>query len=386
MPLLPEEQEDEALHRIRHSLAHVMAQAVQELYPGTLLGFGPPIEDGFYYDFLFPEPISDGDLKGIQKRMQKIIKSGQEFEQEELPVAEALARLEGMQEPHKIEYARELVETRGLETLGFYSNGPFVDMCEGPHVANTKELPVTGFKLHSLAGAYWRGDEKNVMMTRIYAYAFESKEKLKEYAAAVEQAQKRDHRKLGQALDLYVIDDRVGKGLPLWLPKGTAIRKELEKLVEEFEFEAGYVEVSTPHITKRGLYETSGHIPLYMEGMYPPMTLHEEGKEATDGPVEEYYLKPMNCPHHHMIFGARKRSYRELPLRLTEYGTVYRYERGGALQGLTRVRGMTMNDAHLYVTHEQLLEEFKGVLDLHARYYALFGLENYFLRLSLIHI
>ncbi len=382
MPLLPEKQEDEALHRIRHSLSHVMAQAVQELHPGTVLGFGPPIEDGFYYDFLFPEPISDGDLKDIQKRMQKIIKSGQEFAQEELSIDDAVARLEGMGEPHKVEYAKELAEKRGLETLGFYTNGPFVDMCEGPHVANTKELPVTGFKLHSLAGAYWRGDEKNVMMTRIYAYAFETKEKLKEYVAAVALAQKRDHRKLGAALDLYVIDERVGKGLPLWLPKGTVIRRELEKLVAEFEFEAGYEQVSTPHITKRGLYETSGHIPLYMEGMYPPMTLHEEGKEATDGPVEEYYLRPMNCPHHHLIFGARKRSYRELPLRLAEYGTVYRYERGGALQGLTRVRGMTMNDAHLYVTHEQLLDEFKAVLDLHARYYELFGLTDYFLRLS----
>jgi threonyl-tRNA synthetase len=382
MPLLPEKQENEALHKIRHSLAHVMAQAVQELYPGTRLGFGPAIEDGFYYDFLFPEPISDGDLKGVQKRMQKIIKSGQIFEREDLPVEEAMTKLEGMQEPHKVEYARELVEKRGIESLSFYTNGPFLDMCEGPHVENTKELPVTGFKLHSVAGAYWRGDEKNVMMTRIYAYAFETKEKLKEYIAAVELAQKRDHRKLGQALDLYVIDDRVGKGLPLWLPKGTTLRKELEKLAAEYEFEAGYVEVSTPHITKRGLFETSGHIPLYMEGMYPPMTLNEEGKDNTDGPVEEYYLKPMNCPHHHMIFAARKRSYRDLPLRLTEYGTVYRYERGGALQGLARVRGMTMNDAHLYVTQEQLLEEFKAVLDLHDRYYALFGLTDYTLRLS----
>jgi threonyl-tRNA synthetase len=359
-----------------------MAQAVQDLHPGTLLGFGPPIEDGFYYDFIFPTPIGDDALKSIQKRMQKIINSGQTFEREDLPIDAALARLESMQEPHKLEYAKELIEKRGMTSLSFYTNGPFLDMCEGPHVENTKELPVTGFKLHSIAGAYWRGDEKNVMMTRIYAYAFEDKAKVKAHVAAIELAKKRDHRKLGRDLDLFIIDDRVGKGLPLWLPNGTAIRRELEKLAHEYEFAAGYVEVVTPHITKRGLYETSGHIPLYMEGMYPPMTLHEEGRDATDGPVEEYYLRPMNCPHHHMIYASRKRSYRDLPLRLSEYGTVYRYERGGALQGLARVRGMTMNDAHLYVTHEQLLDEFKGVLDLHTRYYELFGLTDYYLRLS----
>jgi len=383
MPVIEEKPQDEKLFRIRHSLAHVMAQAVQTLYPGTKLGFGPAIDDGFYYDFILPKTVSDADLGPIEAKMREIVAAGQGFSFEELPVDKALARIEGqMGEPFKAEYAKELAEKKGNTTLSFYSNGPFLDMCEGPHVENTKDIPADAFKLHSVAGAYWRGDERNAMMTRIYGYAFNTKEELEAYIASVELAKQRDHRKLGQELRIYAIRDEVGKGLPLWLPNGAAIRHEVEKLAYEMEFRAGYKKVATPHITKRGLYETSGHIPLYEDGMYPPMVLDEEGRGA-GGPEESYYLKPMNCPHHHMVFASEKHSYRDLPLRYAEYGSVYRFERAGALQGLTRVRGMTMNDAHIYVTPDQLKEEFKAVMDLHQRYYALFGLTNYFMRLSL---
>jgi len=376
------------LYKLRHSLAHVMAQAVQDLYPGVKLGFGPPIDDGFYYDFLFPAGtvLTDEDLSKIQKQMQRICRQDQPFVREELPFAEAVARLEAMGEPHKVEYCKELHEKKGFDTISFYTDGPFVDMCEGPHVENTKQLRPDCFKLHSLAGAYWRGDEKNVQLTRIYAYAFPTKEELKAHAQAVEESKKNDHRILGQKLGIYAIADEVGKGLPLWLPNGAAIRHELEKLAYEMEFAAGYQKVSTPEITREGLYYTSGHLPLYKHSMFPPMELYEEGPDgggqADDSPTERYYLKPMNCPHHHMIYRAEKRSYRDLPLRLSEYGRCYRFERAGALQGLTRVRGMCMNDAHIYVTPDQLKDEFKAVMDLHKTYYDLFGFEDYYLRLS----
>jgi threonyl-tRNA synthetase len=383
MPVIEEKPQDEKLFRIRHSLAHVMAQAVQTLYPGTKLGFGPAIDDGFFYDFILPKAVSDAELPAIEAKMREIIAAAQSFSHEDLPLDAALARIESqMGEPFKAEYARELASKKGFHEISFYSNGGFVDMCEGPHVSSTSDIPADAFKLHSLAGAYWRGDERNAMMTRIYGYAFNTKAELDEYVAAVEQAKARDHRKLGQELRIYAIRDEVGKGLPLWLPNGAAIRHELEKLAHEMEFRAGYKKIATPHITKRGLFETSGHIPLYEDGMYPPMVLDEEGRGA-GGPEESYYLKPMNCPHHHMVFASEKHSYRDLPLRFTEYGSVYRFERAGALQGLTRVRGMTMNDAHIYVTPEQLKEEFQAVMELHHRYYALFGLTNYFMRLSL---
>jgi threonyl-tRNA synthetase len=368
-----------------------MAQAITKLYPGTLLGFGPPIDDGFYYDFLFPEGtlVSDDDLPAIEQEMCRIIDEDQEFVREDLDAADALARIEEMREPHKLEYAQELIEQGGNDSLSFYTNGPFVDMCEGPHVERTKELPKQGFKLHSIAGAYWRGNEKNQMLSRIYAYAFQDKKALKAHVRAVEEARQRDHRKLGKELGIFVIDDEVGKGLPLWLPNGAVLRHELEKLAYETEFRHGYAEVATPHVTKDSLYWTSGHLPLYEQVMYPPMRLHEEAEaggaaaESGEGEAEKYYLKPMNCPHHHVVYRAEPRSYRDLPLRLSEYGTVYRFERSGQLQGLTRVRGMTMNDAHLYVTPEQLLDELKGVMELHREYYELFGFGDYYMRLSL---
>ncbi len=389
MPIIEEPSRSDPLYKVRHSLAHVMAQAVKRLYPGTLLGFGPPIDDGFYYDFLFAEgvTVADEDLKRIEKEMRKIIDEKQLFEREDLDADAAIARIEAMGEPHKLEYARELL--RDHDSLSFYTNGPFVDMCEGPHVESTLELPKDGFKLSSLAGAYWRGDERNVMLSRIYAYAFPDKKQLKARIRAVEEAKRRDHRKLGRELGIFTISDDVGRGLPLWLPNGAILRHELEKVAREFEFRYGYVPVATPHITKEKLYWTSGHLPLYEKVMYPPMRMLEDAEaggsmaEAAEGEGEKYYLKPMNCPHHHMIFQAQLRSYRDLPLRLSEYGTVYRYERSGQLQGLTRVRGMAMNDAHLYVTREQMLEELKGVMELHREYYELFDLDTYYLRLSL---
>ncbi len=368
----------DALHRIRHSLAHVLAQAVQRYRPGTKLGFGPAISDGFYYDFLLPEPIADEDLPAIQKIMVEIIKERQEFASEELAIPEAVARIEAMGEPYKAEYAQELATKQGLESLTFYTNGDFVDMCEGPHVENTRDIPRNAFKLHNIAGAYWRGDERNQMLTRIYGWAFEDKKELRAYQQAREDAVKRDHRKLGNELDLYVIDDHVGPGLPLWLPNGTVIIDELQKLAEEFEFADGYQRVRTPVLTKGSLYEASGHLELYKDAMFPGMKLGDES-EAGD----EYYLRPMNCPHHHILFSCRPRSYRELPLRLAEYGHTFRNERSGSLHGLTRVRAMCMNDAHIYCTKDQVREEFVRVLDLHKRYYELLGLDDYFFRLSM---
>ncbi len=391
MPILEDLSKDTPLYRMRHSLSHVMAQAIQKLYPGTLLGFGPPIDDGFYYDFIFPGSVTIGEkaLPEVEEKMREILREHQSFEREDLSADDALERIRSMEEPHKLEYAQELIEKHGQTSLSFYTNGPFVDMCEGPHVDNTQKLPLDGFKLRSVAGAYWRGDERNVMMRRIYAYAYPSRKELRARIAAVEQAQNREHRRLGQELGLFSIRDEVGRGLPLWLPNGTAIRRELEKLAHEMEFKAGYKRVATPHITKAQLYRTSGHLPLYEDTMYPPMRMHEESEmggssaEAGAGEPERYYLKPMNCPHHHMIYASEKRSYRELPLRLAEYGSVYRFEPLGALQGLARVRGMTMNDAHIYVTHEQLKDEFKAVMEMHRQYYDLFEFDDYFLRLSL---
>ena len=375
-PVLTEVSED--LYKIRHSLAHVLAQAMQRFRPGSKLGFGPPVDDGFYYDFLLTEPVTDEDLPKLEEIMREILKEGQEFHSEDLTIEQALARIEEMGEGYKAEYAKELAEKQGLESLTFYTNGAFVDMCEGPHVVTTKAIPKECFKLHAIAGAYWRGDEKNQMLTRIYGWAFEDKKKLKTYIRAREEAIKRDHRKLGTDLDIYLMDDRVGQGLPLWLPNGTVIIDELEKLVKEFEFQDGYQRVRTPTLTKKHLYEVSGHLDLYKEAMFPSMKVEEDETEG-----DEFYLRPMNCPHHHIVFASRPRSYRELPLRLAEYGHTYRNERSGSLHGLSRVRSMCMNDGHIYVTKEQIRDEIVRVLALHQRYYELLGLENYSYRLSL---
>lgn len=373
--------EDEDLYRIRHSLAHVLAQAVLELRPGSTLGFGPPIADGFYYDFILSAPITEDDFPEIEKRMKRIIKSAQKFEREELPREEALARLDEMGEPYKREYALELFEKKGLEHLSFYRSGPFLDMCDGPHVNTTRDLPAGAFKLRSIAGAYWRGDSDNPMMTRIYAWAFKTKEDLEAKIKAHKEALARDHKKLGRELDLFHIDDEIGKGLPLWLPNGTVIREELEKLMKELEFQAGYERVATPPLAKTDLYYRTGHLPYYAPHMFPFMEMKEQ-TESGEEVRESYSLRPMNCPHHHKVFAARLRSYRELPLRLAEYGQVFRYEDSGALSGLLRVRGMCMNDAHIYCTEDQIKSEFLAVMEMHRELYSILGMNDYYLRFS----
>ncbi len=363
----------ESLYRLRHSLAHVLAQAVREVRPEVKLGFGPPVSTGFYYDFLMDSPFSDSDLPEIEARMRRILGEGQAFSRGESTLSQAAERLASMGEPLKVEWVEELGR-RGEGVFSFYQNGPFTDLCEGPHVSSTADIPSDAFRLDKVSGAYWRGDEKNPQLCRVYGLAFSSRAELEKFLEERKLAEERDHRKLGRELELFTVSPEVGPGLPLWLPNGTVIRDELEKLAEETEFRAGYQRVSTPHITRSGVYRTSGHLPYYTEGMYPPMTLEGE---------DDYYLRPMNCPHHHMIYAHRPRSYRELPLRLAEYGQVYRYEQSGALSGLLRVRGMTMNDGHIYCRFDQIEEELKAVVELHRYYYELFRLSSFWLRLSL---
>ena len=368
---------NDPLYRLRHSLAHIMAQAVLELRPEAKLAFGPPVEFGFYYDFDFGgNSIGEADLPEIENRMRKIIKERQPFVQSYKTLDEAVRDLGATGQDYKIEYATELVQTgkAGEEGLGFYTNGPFTDMCEGPHLEHTGEVPKLCFKLDRISGSYWRGDEHRPMLTRIYGLAFPSKAELDDYNAKRKLAQERDHRKLGNELDLFFMDEEVGVGLPLWMPNGAVIREELEQWAKEVEFRAGYQRVSTPAITRAQLYHTSGHLPYYAEGMYPPMVVDEN---------DEYYLRPMNCPHHHKIYGVRPRSYRDLPLRLSEYGNTYRYEKHGSLAGLLRVRAMCMNDAHIYCTPEQVEEEFRAVMDMYSMYYSHLRMGNFRVRLSL---
>jgi threonyl-tRNA synthetase len=365
--------EDDPLYRRRHSLAHVLAQAVIELRPGTRLGFGPPTEHGFYYDFLLEQPLTPEDLPDLEARMRRILKSGQPFELRALPAAAALEHLEKIGQPLKVEYARDLA-AQGEKEITFYKNGPFEDMCEGPHVESTSTIPADCFALDTIAGAYWRGDEKRPMLTRIYGLAFMSAAELAEYREQRRLALERDHRKLGRELELFVIADEVGPGLAMWLPNGAVLCDELERFARETEFKRGYLPVRTPHLARETLYLTSGHLPYYKESMYPGMEL--AGESA-------YYLKAMNCPHHHILYRAVPRSYRDLPLRFAEYGTVYRYELSGTLAGLLRVRGLTMNDAHIYCRPDQARAEFLDVLDLCRYYYQHFRMSGYWLRLSL---
>ena len=372
---------DQALYRLRHSLAHVMAQAVLDMRPGTTLGFGPPINDGFYYDFILSQPITEADFPELEQRMRRILKKGQRFYREDLAVDDAFARLDEMQEPYKREYAAELVEKKSLDGLSFYRSGPFLDMCEGPHVDTTRDIARDAFKLRSVAGAYWRGDSDNVMMTRIYAWAFADKATLDSAVSAYQLAQERDHKKLGRELQLFLIDDDVGRGLPLWLPNGTVIRDELERLAVELEFKAGYQRVATPHIAKADLYARTGHLAHYKDSMYPAMEVVEETPHG-EAVRETYMLKPMNCPHHHKIYASQLRSYRDLPLRLAEYGDVYRWEASGAVSGLARVRGMSMNDAHIYCTEAQVKDVFREVISQYDEAYRILGLVDYTIRLS----
>ncbi|MBN1302816.1 MAG: threonine--tRNA ligase [Anaerolineales bacterium] len=375
-----ERYEDSQLYRIRHSAAHVMAQAVLETIPEAKYTIGPPIENGFYYDFDLPTPLTEEDLPQIEKRMRQIIAGGHDFEKKVLSAEEArqvfkdqpykLELIDGLEQGGFDEYGNPLEEK---PEISIYQHDAFVDLCRGPHVENTRQINPSAIKLMSVAGAYWRGDENNKMLTRVYGTAWNKPDELKEYLRMLEEAKKRDHRKLGKDLDIFVFDDEVGPGLPLWLPNGAIIANELEVLARELETEAGYQQVLTPHVTKEDLFIRSGHLPYYAESMYPPMEL--EGVK--------YYVKPMNCPMHHKIFDARPHSYRDLPIRLAEYGTCYRYEKSGELFGLMRVRSMQMNDAHIYCSEEQFEDEFMGVIDLYKKYFDLFEIEKYVMRLSL---
>jgi threonyl-tRNA synthetase len=375
-----EKYEESQLYKIRHSAAHIMAQAVLEMFPNAKYTIGPPIENGFYYDFDLPRNLTPEDLEQIEKRMRQIVQGKHEFKKKVISADDA--REVFKDQPYKIELIDGL-EKGGLDEYGnplkekpeisIYQHDTFTDLCRGPHVQNTKEVKQDAFKLMSIAGAYWRGDENNKMLQRIYGTAWENAQQLKDYLWQMEEAKKRDHRKLGKELEIFIFDDEVGPGLPLWLPNGGVMIEELEKLAKEMEEKAGYLRVKTPHLTKEDLFIRSGHLPYYAESMYPPMEL--EGVK--------YYVKPMNCPMHHKIFGSKGRSYRDLPIRLAEYGTCYRYEKSGELFGLMRVRSMQMNDAHIYVSEDQFEQEFLGVVDMYLSYFKLFGFEKYVMRLSL---
>jgi threonyl-tRNA synthetase len=375
-----ERYEDSALYKIRHSAAHIMAQAVLEMFPDGKITIGPPVENGFYYDFDLPRNLTPEDLEQIEKRMRQIIAGKYEFQKKVVSAQEArqifkdqpykLELIDGLEKGGFDEYGNPLKEK---PEISIYQHDSFVDLCRGPHVENTRQIKPDALKLMSVAGAYWRGDEKNKMLQRIYGTAWESAQQLKDYLWQLEEAKKRDHRKLGRELEIFIFDDEVGPGLPLWLPNGGMLIEELEKLAKEMEEKAGYLRVRTPNLTKEDLFIKSGHLPYYAESMYPPMEL--EGVK--------YYVKPMNCPMHHKIFAAKQRSYRDLPIRLAEYGTCYRYEKSGELFGIMRARSLEMNDAHIYVTEGQFEQEFLAVIDLYHTYFKLFGIEKYVMRLSL---
>ncbi|MDX6339871.1 MAG: threonyl-tRNA synthetase, partial [Trebonia sp.] len=374
---------------IRHSTAHVMAQAVQQAFPDTKLGIGPPVENGFYYDFQVERAFTPEDLKSIESRMRDIVKQGQRFVRREVSDAEARAELAN--EPFKLELIGikgsiasggagsddEASTEVGAGVLTIYDNVDaktgelrWKDLCRGPHVPSTRQIPA--FKLMRNAGAYWRGSEKNPQLQRIYGTAWESRAAQDAYLKMLEEAERRDHRKLGAELDLFSFPEEIGSGLPVFHPTGGIIRRELENYSRRRHEDAGYSFVNTPHIAKQGLFETSGHLPYYADGMFPPMEF-----EGTD-----YYLKAMNCPMHNLIFRSRGRSYRELPLRLFEFGSVYRYEKSGVVHGLTRVRGMTQDDAHIYCTREQMADELKSLLTFVLDLLRDYGLDEFFLELS----
>ena len=405
---LDERQRMTDLERLRHSAAHILAAAISKLWPDAQFAAGPPVEDGFYYDVDLKHRISPDDFPAIEAEMKKIIKDNQVFEKvivtREQALADAksgrLAALGNRDVPSK--FKLDIIE--GIpadEPVSYFKTGDFIDLCAGPHVMRTGN--VGAYRLTSVASAYYKGDEKNPQLQRIYGTAFKNKTQLEEHFALLDEAKKRDHRKLGAEMGLYVIDtEYVGPGLPLWLPKGTAIVEELEKLAKDTEFAAGYVRVKTPHIAKEKIYKTSGHLPYYAESMFPPMELQEERSQKSEVRSQEikgssdsdsciltpdsssvrYYLKAMNCPHHHRIFAAEPHSYRDLPLRLAEYGTCYRYEQSGELFGLMRVRSLNMNDAHIYCTPEQFAAEFNAVNEMYLKYFKIFGLAKYQMRFS----
>src|SRR5512136_216559 len=379
---MKERYEDSELYRIRHSAAHVMAEAVLEMFPQAKYTIGPPIESGFYYDFDLPRPLTPEDLEKIEKRMRQIIAGHHKFVRKAVSSEEARQIFEG--QPYKLELIEGLEKggydeygnpLEGPPDISIYTSDTFVDLCRGPHVDDTGKINPSALKLLSSSGAYWRGDEHNPMLQRIYGTAWKTSKELEEYLWQLEEAKKRDHRKLGKELEIFTFDDEVGPGLPLWLPRGGVVIDELEKLAKELEDKAGYLRVRTPHLAKEDLFIHSGHLPYYAESMYPPMEL--EGVK--------YYVKPMNCPMHHKIFGSKPRSYREMPVRLAEYGSCYRYEKSGELFGLMRVRSMQMNDAHMYVAEDQFEQEFMGVINLYHQYFKIFGIDKYLMRLSTHH-
>jgi len=433
------------IERLRHSTAHVLATAILKIWPEAQFAAGPPVDNGFYYDVDLPHRISPEDFEKIEAEMKKEIKANHPFERTDVSRDEALelgkkgrlAALGNRDQPSK--FKLDIIENiPPSETISLYRNGDFIDLCAGPHVMRTGNI--AAFKLTTVASAYYKGDEKNPQLQRVYGTAFKTKKELDDYFGMLEEAKKRDHRKLGKELEIFVLDDDVGPGLPMWLPRGAAIIEELEKLAKETEFAAGYVRVRTPHIARESLYKKSGHLPYYADSMFPPMELKYDpaeehqaaGLEATIGKKMEqikafeniftglgmeeaakdhreslqrleenkrelatlnskrneilsrsrYYLKAMNCPHHHKLFAAVPRSYRDLPLRFAEYGTCYRYEQSGELFGLMRVRSMQMNDAHLYMTPEQFETEFNAVNEMYLKYFKLFGIGKYLMRFS----
>jgi threonyl-tRNA synthetase len=351
-----------------HSSAHLMAEAIEQTFPGVKFWVGPAVDNGFYYDVdLGDRSINEDDLRKLEVKMAELAKQNNSYQRKEITKQDAIRYFEEKGDEYKLDLLQ------GLEdgTITFYTQGGFTDLCRGPHI------PHTGFikaiKLTNIAGAYWKGDERNKQLIRIYGVTFPNQKQLDEYLLLLEEAKKRDHRKLGKELSIYTMDDDVGQGLILWLPNGTVMIEELEKLAKETETDAGYRRVVTPHIAKESMYLTSGHLPYYADSMYPPMEL--EG--------EKYYLRSMNCPHHHKVFAALPKSYRDLPYRIAEYGTVYRYEQSGELFGLMRVRCLHMNDAHIYCTREQFADEFRAVNEMYLKYFRIFGVDKYVMRLSL---
>ena len=373
------------IERLRHSASHVLATAILKIWPEAQFAAGPPVDSGFYYDVDLPHRISPEDFERIEAEMEKEIKANHSFEKMEVSRDEALelgkkgrlGALSDRKEPSK--FKLDIIEEiPSGEKISLYRNGDFIDLCAGPHVMRTANIGA--FKLTSVASAYYKGDEENPQLQRIYGTAFETKKELDEYFAMLEEAKKRDHRKLGRELEIFVFDDDVGPGLPMWLPRGAAMIEELEKLAKETEFNAGYQRVRSPAIAREILYKKSGHLPFYADSMFPPMTVSHDVESQSE--ADRYYLKAMNCPHHHKLFAAVPRSYRDLPLRLAEYGTCYRYEKTGELLGLMRVRSLQMNDAHLYMTPEQFQTEFNAVNEMYLDYFKLFGIEKYLMRFS----
>ncbi len=374
--------EDSQLYKIRHSAAHVMAEAMLERFPEAKIAIGPPIEDGFYYDFDLPRPINEADIRWVEKRMRKLLAGRHAFTTREVTAAEARQLFQD--QPYKLELIEDLVKgrvddngqpiARPADSLTIYTQNRFTDLCRGPHVASTAEInpKAVSISLRPPAGAYWRGDEKRPQLTRIYGTAWQNPKELAEYRRQLEEAAKRDHRILGEKLNLFVIDALVGKGLPLWLPDGAILRDTLERWLRSIQIERGYLPVVTPHLGNIALYKTSGHYPYYADSQYTPIDV--------DG--DEFMLRPMNCPHHCRIYTSQPRSYRDLPLRYAEFGTVYRYEQSGELRGLTRVRGFTVDDAHLFVRPEQLLDEFKAVVKLIQHVFGALGMTDFRARIG----